>query len=462
MARTWHELTTEELLIVEDLSNLSWNAGKIPVVNVTEDWYDFQAWSWDMTKSVYDPQNINDDAFDRANHTWTQALSTITEANSIAFICDNQFAVTDYTFDWTERRNSAYLVTTASSRTINIDADLFSAWYEVTLCKWTNNTNTVTLDAQSGNNINWSQTFVLTQYNEVVTLVKDWANTWKIKSHYYPTSVLAPIDSPVFTTKIQTPTIELWHATDTSITRVSAWVIAVEWIPAIIAGSTTVWQVPTITGSNTYSWQTPSTWGGFWTAMPWTPTRTWNTTFTVTWDVTAYVAKWMVIKWTESSAIKCAFVSIPSTYSAPNTTITIVWDTMASIDASSLKYAMLWLDREDFNIAWDIWASGTDIARAYCAPYPMRVLWADLDVWTAGTTGNTTVDINKWGTTMFTTKPTLATTVWASPLPFTADSGTSLALNNKVTIDIDAFQWTPAKDLYVHLYLFPTRYLSLA
>jgi hypothetical protein len=92
----------------------------------------------------------------------------------------------------------------------------------------------------------------------------------------------------------------------------------------------------------------------------------------------------------------------------------------------------------------------------------MRVLWADLDVWTAGTTDNTTVDINKWGTTMFTTKPTLATTVWASPLPFTADSGTSLALNNKVTIDIDAFQWTAAKDLYVHLYLFPTRYLNLA
>lgn len=184
---------------------------------------------WDMEKSVYDPQNINDDAFDRANHTWTQALSTIAEANSVAFICDNQFAVTDYTFDWTERRNSAYLVTTASSRTINIDADLFSAWYEVTLCKWTNNTNTVTLDAQSGNNINWSQTFVLTQYNEVVTLVKDWANTWKIKSHYYPTSVLAPIDSPVFTTKIQTPTIELWNTSDTTISRVSPWVVAVEW-----------------------------------------------------------------------------------------------------------------------------------------------------------------------------------------------------------------------------------------
>ena len=278
-------------------------------------------------------------------------------------------------------------------------------------------------------------------------------------------SVNNTMDSPVFTTKIQTPTIELWNASDTTISRVSAWVIAVEWIPAIIAGSTTVWQVPTITGSNTYSWQTPSAWGGgFWTEMPWTPTRTWNTTFTVTWDITTYVAKWMVIKWTESSVAKCWYVSIPSTYSAPNTTITINWDTMASIDVSSLKYSMLWLDREDFNIAWTIWATGTDVARAYYAPYPMRVLWADLQVWTvASTSWTTTIDLNKWWTTFMSTKATLAYNVASSPTPFTADSGTSLGLWDKVTIDIDwVTSTTFPTDLYVQLYLFPTRYLSLA
>ena len=36
------------------------------------------AGSGDMTKSVYDPQNINSDAFDRSNHTGLQAISTIT------------------------------------------------------------------------------------------------------------------------------------------------------------------------------------------------------------------------------------------------------------------------------------------------------------------------------------------------------------------------------------------------
>ncbi|MHB9140794.1 MAG: hypothetical protein ACYC25_02845 [Paludibacter sp.] len=87
----------------------------------------------------------------------------------------------------------------------------------------------------------------------------------------------------------------------------------------------------------------------------------------------------------------------------------------------------------------------------------MRVLGADLQVGTAGTTNDTTVDLNKSGTTMFTTKPTLATTVASSPLPFTADTTTALALGDKVTLDIDAVQTTAATDLYVQLYLFPTR-----
>jgi hypothetical protein len=58
---------------------------------------------------------------------------------------------------------------------------------------------------------------------------------------------------------------------------------------------------------------------------------------------------------------------------------------------------------------------------------------------------------------MFTTKPTLATTVASSPTPFTADTTTALALGDKVTLDIDAIQTTNAVDLYVQLYMIPTR-----
>jgi len=404
----------------------------------------------------------------------------------VTFLTNSNIADRVYTFPDTTGTvlldNTVWpLINSSTAKTTPVDADMFwlmdSASSNVLKkLSWLNVKATLKtyFDSLSTTLINktidfWSNfiTWTKSDFNVACTdgnFVYIWDVLWTPTSWTLTNCTWLPVAwiTASTSTALWVGSIELWHATDTSITRVSAWVVAVEWIPVIIAGSTTVWQVPTITGANTYSWQTPSTWGGFWTAMPWTPTRTWNTTFTVTWDVTAYVAKWMVIKWTESSAIKCAFVSIPSTYSAPNTTITIVWDTMASIDASSLKYSMLWLDIEDFNIAWTIWATATDVARTYCAPYPMRVLWADLDVWTAWTTNNTTVDINKNWNTMFTTKPTLATTVWASPLPFTADSGTSLALNNKVTIDIDAIQTTSAIDLYVHLYLFPTRYLSLA
>ena len=199
--------------------------------------------------------------------------------------------------------------------------------------------------------------------------------------------------------------------------------------------------------------------------MPGTPVRTGNTTFTVTGNITAYIAKGLVVKWMESSVQRCGMVSIPSTYGAPNTTITIIGDVMASIDAGTLYYSAFGVEmfQKNFAVAGTIGATGTDVTNAYYATEPMRVLGADLQVGTAGTTNSTTIDINKNGTggTMFTSKPTLASTVATSPTPFTADTATSLALGDKVTIDIDAIQTTQAIDLYVQLYVFPTRYLNL-
>lgn len=200
-----------------------------------------------------------------------------------------------------------------------------------------------------------------------------------------------------------------------------------------------------------------------WTLMPGTPTRVGNASFTVTGDVTSYVAKGMIIKWTESSTVRVAMVSIPSTYSSPNTTITIIGDTMASIDASSLKYCMLGVEmfQKNFAVAGNI-AVGTDIANKYYATEPMRLIGVDLQSGTAGVTNTLTIDLNKNGTTFMTTKASLATTVASSPTPFTADSGTSLALGDYVTIDCDATTTTLPIDLYIQLYQIPTRYLSLS
>lgn len=168
------------------------------------------------------------------------------------------------------------------------------------------------------------------------------------------------------------------------------------------------------------------------------------------------------MKWTASSAQKCARV-VSSAYSSV-TTVTIVGDVMASIDASSFYRCSVAAYEKRFAIAGSIDNTvQTDVADAYYAMEPMRVLCADIEVGSAGTTGTTTVDINKAGTTMFTTKPTLASTVAYSTVPFTADTATSLAIGDKVTIDKDGGQTgTPAIDLYVQLYLFPTRYFALA
>jgi hypothetical protein len=194
-----------------------------------------------------------------------------------------------------------------------------------------------------------------------------------------------------------------------------------------------------------------------WTAF--SGTRASNTTITVASDVTAIFKKGMIIRWTDTTP-HIGMVSIPSTESGGTTTITIIGDTCGA-GATTFKYCLLPAEVAKFAIAGTIGATASDVANAFYARYPYRVIGADLQVGTAGTTNATTIDINKGGTTMFTTKPTLATTVATSPTPFTADDNTSLALADKITIDIDAVQTTAAVDLYAQLYLVPTRYLDL-
>ncbi|MCX6232753.1 MAG: hypothetical protein NTZ33_14540 [Bacteroidetes bacterium] len=203
--------------------------------------------------------------------------------------------------------------------------------------------------------------------------------------------------------------------------------------------------------------------GSLWTLLPGTPVRIGNTSFRVTGDVTSYVAKGLVLKWTESAVVKCAMVSIASTYSNPNTTITIVGDIMASIDASSLKYYLLEPTLARFAYAGTVGATGVDVMNMFPSDKPYRILGGQMQVRTvASTSGTTTVDINVGGTTVFTTKLTLAYNSLASVV-FTADNGSSLAADNQVTIDIDGVTATTFPvDLYIQLYLFPTRLLNLS
>lgn len=106
----------------------------------------------------------------------------------------------------------------------------------------------------------------------------------------------------------------------------------------------------------------------------------------------------MVMTWTESSTRKYLMVDRPSTYGSPNTTVTFIGDTMASIDASSLKYATVGAEAfaKDFNVATGaIGATATNISLDYVIFEPMKLLGAEIWVGTAGTTNSTTIDINK-------------------------------------------------------------------
>lgn len=201
---------------------------------------------------------------------------------------------------------------------------------------------------------------------------------------------------------------------------------------------------------------------GFWTAV--TATQASTTTCTVATDLTAIFKKWMIVKRQESWVDHIWMVSIPSTYSSPNTTITIIWDTMdATPDAWTFKYCWTEAIIANFAIAGAIWATWTDVANAYYAHQPMRVVWAEIYTGiVASTSWNTVADININGTTCFTAKPTIAYNALSVATPFTADNATALALNDRVTIDIDTVTSTTfPMDLYVKLYLFPTKHLFL-
>ena len=210
------------------------------------------------------------------------------------------------------------------------------------------------------------------------------------------------------------------------------------------------------------TWANESGGGGgtsLWTAI--VGTRASNSSFTVGSDISLFAVKGLMIKWTESSVIKCAMVT-SSSYSSPNTTVNIVGDTMASIDSGSLKYTFMPHQKYEWKLAGTIGATGTNVAQIHYVREPMRVLGAEISTNVAGTTNSTTVNIINSNGTVTVVSPSLATTV-ANNTTVTAPatSGLSLAINDKLTENISAIQTTPCVDLYVDLLVFPTRFLNL-
>ena len=225
----------------------------------------------------------------------------------------------------------------------------------------------------------------------------------------------------------------------------------------------TTWQVLTTDGTTPSRWAA-SWWGGwFWTTVPWTPTRTSDTVFTITdtANANAYdqlLQRGTVLKRTQSWTKQAMVVS--ATYAANTVTVTLIWDTFAA-GFSDVKYGLEKARMYKSALAWTIGATGNNVMNTQMVESPSKIYWADFRAGTAWN-GTTTVDINKWGSSMFATRPSILTTnqniLWV-----TADTGTTATTGDYITVDVDAVAGTTKIiDAYVNLYYLPLYMASLA
>ena len=197
--------------------------------------------------------------------------------------------------------------------------------------------------------------------------------------------------------------------------------------------------------------------GGVWISF--TGTRTSNTTFTVTGNQTNIFSRALVIKWLESSNIKCAMV-VSSVYSTV-TTVTIIGD-ICGASANTFKYSIIPVEVLSFSKPGNITVIETNVMQTKSGNYLARVLGADAKTSVAGVGGVCSFDIKMSGTSMFDSKPTLSAGSLYTPVPVTANNGLSINIGSQLTIDtVSVFTTTPCTNAFIDLYIFQTRLLYL-
>lgn len=93
-----------------------------------------------------------------------------------------------------------------------------------------------------------------------------------------------------------------------------------------------------------------------------------------------------------------------------------------------------------FALAWTIWATGTNVANTVMATWTKTITSCHLWYGTAGN-GTLTIDVNKNGTSIFSTNPTITTTNQKTVNAGTISSGGVVAWD-MLTLDIDWVPWT--------------------
>lgn len=220
-------------------------------------------------------------------------------------------------------------------------------------------------------------------------------------------------------------------------------------------------QVLTTDGSGTLSWATASGGTSYWTVVAGTPTRVSDTQFTVTDTSNAnkydlLFKKGVILKWLESTTVNVGMV-ISSSYGTNTVTVNIVGDSLTA-GFTDMKYCMQMAQTLDFIIPGTL-ATGTDLARTHYATTDLIKLSVDAFVKTAGTTNATTFDINDDGSTIITTKPSIAS-AGTSDVNNVCDTPTTvIAEGSAITADIDAVSTTAPIEAYLKLFVFPSSWL---
>lgn len=211
----------------------------------------------------------------------------------------------------------------------------------------------------------------------------------------------------------------------------------------------------TLSGDITFTGTVTGAGAAFWTAF--TGAYASGTTLTVTGvDVTGIFKKGVSLKWLSSAdALKVGKV-VSSSFST-NTTITIVGSTAEAGDKTFYYGADVM--SETFIIPGNQ-STGTNVSKSWTAKTGIYPISVDAVVSTAGTTNATTYNLNDDGTTVITTKPSIASTA-TTDLDNVVDAPTTeIAVNSVVTIDIDAASTTQAIDGYVTLFFIPTWWIN--
>jgi hypothetical protein len=213
------------------------------------------------------------------------------------------------------------------------------------------------------------------------------------------------------------------------------------------------------------SWVTPSAGGAsFWTTMPGTPTRVSDTQFTITDTGNANIydktfVKGTILKWLESTTFNTAMI-ISASYSTDAVTINVVGDSLTA-GFTDMKYCIHHAQLLEFILPGGI-GTGTDLGRTNYAYCDLIKLSVDARVKTAGTTNATVIDINDDGTTIITTKPSIASG-GTSDIDNVCDAPTTvIAMGSAITIDVDSVSTTPPQDLYAILYVYPEAWRYMA